>query len=98
MSKKGRGKAFQAERESWDLSRSKTTRLEYSQSITWAQIMLVFGVRDEQGRCGVAVMEASGQDQGSPRTGRNRTDQGNAKTGLLCPEKEWSEADQSQSQ
>ena len=57
-----------------------------------------FGVRDEQGRCRVGVIEASGQDQVSPRTGRNRTDQANARTGLLCPEKEWPEADQSQSQ
>ena len=35
----------------------------------------------------------SGRDQGSPRTGRARTDQGNARTGLLCPGKEQPKQD-----
>ena len=56
--------------------------LEQSQGVTRAQFRLIFGVRDEQSRDRVRVMKASEQGQGSPRTGRARTD-------LLCTGKEW---------
>ena len=46
------------------------------------QFRLISGVRDEQVRGRVRVMELSKQVQGSTRTGK-------AKTGLLCTGKEW---------
>ena len=83
MLKKGRGRHSKP---SGRAGREQVQDGVWTEGMARAQFRFILGVRDEQDRA--AGSEMSGWDQGSSRTGRARTDQGNTRTGLLCPGKE----------